>query len=132
LAEANLELADTLTAVGRRERTAHFVAGSKKELIQQGIIVEEGGTRFLLFTRTGETLRPAESPDPADFTTIDWTVITEIPLPRSDRRYRMVSAHDIAYLDPATVRSGKIQGTLRILDPRAFWSVSRYLILVED
>ncbi len=132
LAEENLQLADTLTEMGRRERTAHFVAGTKQELIERGVVVEEGGTRFLIFTRTGETLRPAESLDPKDFTTIDLTVITEIPLPRSDRRYRIVSRHDLAHVDTATVSKGKIQGRLRILDPRAFWAVSRFLILVED
>jgi len=118
--------------MGRRERTAHFVAGSKKELIERGVVVEEGGTRFLIFTRTGETLRPAESLDPKEFTTIDLGTITEIPLPRPDRRYRIVSRHDLAHVDPATVSAGKIRGTLRILDPRAFWAVSRFLILVED
>lgn len=132
LAEANLQLADTLTEMGRRERTAHFVVGSKKELIERGIIVEEGGTRFLIFTRTGETLRPAESLDPADFTTIDLALITAIPLPRPDRRYRIVSRHDLAHVDPTSVSDGKIRGTLRILDPPAFWAVSRFLILVED
>ncbi len=131
LTGANEALADTLEATTLRENTVYVVAGTRKELLSRGIIVEEGGTRFLIFTRTGETLRPAKTLDPADFDMLDLRTTTDIPLPRSDKDYQIVSGQDVAHLDPTSLVDGKIRGSLRIWDPQRFWAPSHFLILVE-
>lgn len=132
LGRSNEELTDTVGALTVRENTVYVVAGTKKELLARGLIVAEGGTRFLLFTRTGETLRPAEQLDTLAFTVYDRRVAMEIPLPKANKNYRIVSRHNLLYLDPTTVTKGKIRGSIKILSPLEFWAPSRFLILVED
>lgn len=134
LATANTELTDSLTVSTTRENTVYYLIGKKKDLIQQGIIREEGGTRFLLVTRTGETLRPATNLDPAMFTMADRRTLHEIMPPSPDKEYRVVSRQDLAYASASSIKptKGTFKGPLAINDPRSFWSTSRYLIIVEN
>jgi myosin heavy subunit len=125
-------LQDTVSALTTRENTVYYVAGTKKDLIQRGIIKEVGGTRFLLVTRTGETLKPAENLDPSVFTAIDRRQTAEIPLPRADKRYRIVTNQNIAFANVPVESKGKVQGSLQITNPTSFWTNSKFLILVEN
>ena len=132
LTEANVVLTDTVSALTTRENTVYYVVGSKKELITKGIIQEVGGTRFLIFTRTGETLKPAEDLDPAMFTAIDRRQVAEIPMPRPDKQYKIVSAQNLAFANLAPDADGKIRGSLQITNPENFWTNSKFLIVVEN
>ncbi len=133
LASSNAELVDTVGALETRENTVYYLIGTKKDLLKQGVIVEEGGTRFLLFTRTGETLRPAAKLDPSLFQMADRRQLTEVMLPNPDKEYQLVSRQNLAYatapeLEPG---KGKFRGNLQIVEPAAFWGASKYLIIVE-
>lgn len=132
LTEEKAQLVDTVSALEERENEVYFVVGTKKELMDRGIITQEGGTRFLIFTRTGETLVPARVLDPAQFTRADRRTLTEIALPKPDKEYRIVSRHDPAYTEADQMNKGKFKGTLRITSPEAFWSPGKYLIIVEN
>lgn len=126
------EAAGTLEADLNR---VYYVAGTPEELRRDGIVEKEGGARvFLLFWRRGEVLVPARDPDPQRFTPIDLREVTEIPLPRSDVWYRVVSRHDVDLLEADRRRDGgRIRGeTIRITDPEAFWRSSRFLILARS
>ena len=125
-------LVDTVSAMTTRENTVYYVVGTKKELIQKGIIKEVGGTRFLLFTRTGETLKPADSLDPTIFTAIDRRQTAEIPMPRPDKQYKLVTNQNITYANLPVEAKGKVRGALQITNPEHFWTNSKFLILVEN
>jgi uncharacterized protein (DUF3084 family) len=125
-------LEDTVAAQAERENEVYYVIGTRKELTDRGVITAEGGTRFLLFTRTGETLVPARVLDPQQFTRADRRTLSEIALPRSNKDYRIVSRHDLAYAEATTINGNRFRGTLTITSPEQFWANSRFLIIVEN
>ena len=134
LASSNAELVDTVGALETRENTVYYLVGTRKDLLKQGVIVEEGGTRFLLFTRTGETLRPAAQLDPSMFQKADRRELTEVVLPNPDKQYQVVSRQNLTFaaapeLEPG---KGKFRGNLQIVQPAAFWGASKYLIIVQN
>lgn len=129
----NLALQDTITTLAEKENTVFYVVGTRRELIERGIIEEEGGARFLfIFGRRGETLVPAHDLDPTLFTRIDKRQVTEIPLPDTTAAYRIASHQNVEYLMTPPDDRGRIQGdTLRIADSEQFWMPSKFLILVK-
>jgi hypothetical protein len=131
LTSENTALKDTVTA----ENTVFYVVGTKEQLKERGLVVEEGGSRVLfVLWRTGETLTPARELDATKFTAIDRRQTREIPLPYPDGRYRIVSRQDLQYLETPRDERGKITGTgsLRIGSPSEFWKGSRFLIIVQE
>jgi len=131
LSEEKAVLNDTVSALSTRENTVYYVIGTRKELKDRGIIVEEGGTRFLIFTRTGEVLKPAPNLEPSAFTAIDRRTVTEIKLPNPDKEYQLVTNQAIAYSNITPEAKGRVKGSLQITSPDRFWGQSKFLILVE-
>jgi outer membrane murein-binding lipoprotein Lpp len=129
---------DTLAAEVDTLRTAattvYFIAGTKDELLEAGVVQKEGGARFLfIFGKRGETLVPARDFDISTFTPVDMWEATEIALPSPDKQYRIVSRQDLTYLAAPPDEKGLISGpTLQIGAPDGFWKSSKYLILVEE
>jgi predicted nucleic acid-binding Zn-ribbon protein len=109
---------------------AYYVIGTERELVEKGIIEREGGAR-LLVVKLGRSLQPARDLKPELFTPIDAREVTEIQVPDSTRRYRLVSRQS---LDEAVVidrNKATFTGNLRITNPERFWAPSRFLILVQ-
>ena len=131
LSEEKALLTDTVSAITTRENTVYYVIGTRKELKDRGIIIEEGGTRFLIFTRTGEVLKPAANLDPSAFTAIDRRTVTEIKLPNPDKEYQLVTNQAISYSNIPPEAKNRVKGSLQITSPERFWGQSRFLILVE-
>jgi hypothetical protein len=134
LASERAALADTVEQLAEENNTAYYVIGTKKELIERGIVTEEGGSRVLfIFGKAGKTIVPARQLNPADFTPIDIRQVTEIALPDSSREYRIASRQDVQALAQPP-EDGKIRGTdaLRIAAPDQFWMPSKFLILVRS
>ena len=131
LSEEKAVLTDTVSAISTRENTVYYVIGTRKELKDRGIIIEEGGTRFLIFTRTGEVLKHAPKLDPSAFTAIDRRTVTEIKLPNAEKEYQLVTNQAISYSNIAPEAKGRVKGSLQITSPERFWGQSRFLILVE-
>ncbi|MGD2135613.1 MAG: hypothetical protein PVF27_05605 [Gemmatimonadales bacterium] len=133
LETANLALHDTLSTMDERMNTAYYVVGTEEELLERGIIVKEGGARFLfIFGKRGETLRPAHDLDPSQFTAIDLREVTTIALPQADEEYRIASRQAVEHLATPLDEDGTITGgTLEIARPDAFWTPSRFLIIVK-
>ena len=127
-------LSDTLSQVAARANTVYYVIGTKDELLQKGIVVKEGGSRFLfVLWKQGVTLQPGRELDPTQFHAIDRRLVTEIPLPDPTASYRIASRQDLDYLETPP-GGGAITGanTLRIVDSERFWLPSRFLIIVKD
>jgi prefoldin subunit 5 len=131
LSQEKTELTDTVSALSTRENTVYYVIGTRKELKDRGIIREEGGTRFLIFTRTGEVIKPADNLDPAAFTAVDRRSVMEIKLPNPAKEYQVVTNQATAYSNIAPDAKGRVKGSLQITSPERFWGQSRFLILVE-
>ncbi len=126
-------LTDTVKAMDTRENKVFYVVGTKRQLIADGVVTEEGGSRGLLIVKLGKTLVPSRSIDESRFTGGDRRQVLTIPLPRADRPYRIVSRHDVGLIDVAKKeKDGSFRGeSIKIIDPAKFWASSRYLIVVE-
>src|SRR6266436_4800857 len=130
LTAENSALRDTLENMSTISNTVYYVVGTKDELERKGIISEEGGARFLfVLWKSGKTLVPARNLDPGVFTVADRRHFTELPLPASDKEYRIVSRQDTSALETPPDHDGKISGhAVKIADPAKFWANSKYLI----
>jgi len=133
LTAENSALRDTLENMSTISNVVYYVVGTKDELEQKGIITEEGGARFLfVLWKSGKTLVPSRNLDPGVFTVADRRHFTELPLPESDKEYRIVSRQDTSALETPPDHDGKITGRgVKIADPAKFWANSKYLIIVE-
>lgn len=121
-------LKDTVTDLTRYKNTVYYIAGTEEELIEKGVVVKEG-SKFLFFG--GKQLHPARALDSSNFTAIDKTMETTIPLP-ANHKYKLVSRQDVNSADSTTFKDGKVEGELRIQEPESFWAPSKYLILVQN
>jgi len=126
-------LVDSVNQLQEKLNTVYYVIGTKDDLLKSGIIVKEGGSRFLfVLWKSGQTLQPARELDPAAFHAIDKTKVTEIPFP-DDKPYRIASRQDVRGLAAPPGEHGEIAGDrLKIADPDEFWKTSKFLILVES
>jgi hypothetical protein len=122
-------LTDTVVNLTAYKNTVYYAIGTKDELIKKGVITKEG-SKFLVFG--GTRLEPARNLNPEAFTAIDKTTNTSIPLPRTDKKYKIVSRQSPTYLAAGVTKDGKVTGTVEIAQPEEFWSASKYLILVQD
>jgi len=122
-------LTDTVGNLTAYKNTVYYAAGTKDELIKKGVITKEG-SKFLIFG--GTRLEPARNLSPEAFTAIDKVTNTSIPLPRTDKRYKIISRQSPTYLAPGIAKDGKITGSVDIAQPEEFWSASKFLILVQD
>ena len=124
-------LTDTVSALTTRENTVYYVIGTKKDLKDRGIVREQGGSRFLIFTRVGEVTRPVDNLDPSLFTSADRRTLTSITMPDPNKEYEIVSGQNLAGSNVPAEAKRKFRGTLEITDPMTFWSTSKFLIIVE-
>ncbi len=120
-------LSDTVTDLTRVKNTGYYVAGTRDELVHEGVLSEEGHKQFLLFGN--RPVEPARTLDPSAFTRIDITRDTSIALP--DGEYSIFSRQDPQYAQAFAVKDGKITGGLRITSPTQFWASSKFLILMK-
>ena len=132
LTAENVALKDTIENLATEANTVYYVVGTKDELEQKGIVKEEGGARFLfVLWKSGKTLVPARSLDPSVFTPVDRRHFSQLPLPATDREYRIVSRQDVGALETPPSGDGTITGRVKIADSARFWANSKYLIIVE-
>jgi hypothetical protein len=122
-------LRDTVAHLTAYKNRVYYAIGTKDELLRNGVVTKEG-SKFLFFG--GTRLEPARKPNLDAFTMIDKTQTVSIPLPRTDKRYKIVSRQNPELLDGDVTEKGEIQGVVEIAAPEEFWSASRYLILVQN
>ncbi len=133
LAVEKAELTDSVKVMDVRENKIFYTVGTRRQLLADGVVTEEGGSRGLLIVKLGKTLVPARSLDESRFTMGDRREAITIALPRADRPYRIVSRHDVGLIEVAKrEKDGSFRGeSIRITDPAKFWATSRYLIISE-
>jgi predicted nucleic acid-binding Zn-ribbon protein len=121
-------LVDTVTTLTTEKNTAYYVVGTRDELIKKGVLVAEGGKRFLLVG--GRHIVPARQLDPASFSKIDRLSDRNIPLPAGE--YEILSRQNPSFAKAQVQKDGKIAGGLTIEQPEQFWANSRFLIIVRS
>jgi hypothetical protein len=122
-------LIDTVAHLTAYKNRVYFAVGSKNDLIKNGVVTKEG-SKFLFFG--GTRLEPARRPNLDAFTMIDKTQTLSIPLPRTDKSYKIVSRQSPDFLAGDVTEKGEVKGVVEIAAPEEFWSASKYLILVEN
>jgi hypothetical protein len=125
----NAQLAEQLYRLSDERSTAYYIVGTRKELVAKGVLVADGPRTIPLVGK--RSLQPARDLPVAEFTSIDRNNVLELPLPRSDGRYRIVSRQNTAHL-VSNEQRGDISGVIQIASPDGFWEGSRYLIVVEQ
>lgn len=125
-----LTLDDSVRVLTNDRNTAYFVVGTREELVRKGVLVADGRRAVPLVGR--RAVSPARDLPLGEFTSIDRATTREIPLPRDDRSYRIVSRQDLAHLAGAVDGRGTVRERIAIGDPDRFWESSRYLIVVEQ
>jgi uncharacterized coiled-coil protein SlyX len=121
-------LTDTVSQLTTERNTAYYVIGTKDELIEKGVLVEEGHKRFLLVG--GRPVAPARDLDPTKFTKIDRLKDRVINFPEGT--YTIFSRQSAEFASPLEARDGKLAGGLRIEQPDRFWEASRFLIVIKS
>jgi hypothetical protein len=122
-------LVDTVAHLTAYKNRVYYAVGTKDELIKSGVVTREG-SKFLFFG--GTRLEPARRPNLDAFTMIDKTQTLSIPLPRTDKKYKIVSRQSPDFLAGDISEKGEVKGVLEIGSPEEFWSASKYLILVQN
>ncbi len=124
---------DRLLDAQEEANTTYLIAGTESQLLELGVVVKEGGGRSLLALgrKRGAALAPARSFDPSDFTSWNRIDTPELAGVKAGTRYAVVSRHDARLLLPSPGTDGAVRAPLRITTPESFWSVSKFLILVE-
>jgi Pyruvate/2-oxoacid:ferredoxin oxidoreductase gamma subunit len=125
----NTALTDTVANLTKYKNTVYYAVGTKKELMEKGVVVKEG-SKFLIFG--GTRLEPARNLTPEAFTAIDKSQTTSIPLPRTDKKYKIISRQSPTHLASNVTKDGKVTSSVEISQPEEFWAPSKYLILVQD
>ena len=122
-------LIDTVAHLTAYKNRVYYAVGTKDELIKSGVVTKEG-SKFLFFG--GTRLEPARRPNLDAFTMIDKTQTLSIPLPRTDKKYKIVSRQSPDFLAGDISEKGEVKGVVEIGSPEEFWSASKYLILVQN
>lgn len=122
-------LLDTVSQLTSEKNTAYYVIGTRDELIKKGVLVQEGGKRFVLVG--GRNVVPARTLDPAAFSKIDRLTDRTIQLPQGGE-YQILTRQNASFAKPQIEKDGKIGGALTIDQPERFWENSRFLIIVRS
>jgi uncharacterized coiled-coil protein SlyX len=135
--EVNQQLERTVETMVDEANEVWYVVGTKDELLDRGVIREEGGSRVLfIFGKRGVTLVPSRTLDPTMFTAADLRTLSLIPLPvteEGEAKWTLVTPQDLAAVGSPIDERGRVLGdALSITDPERFWSSGRYLIVVRS
>jgi uncharacterized coiled-coil protein SlyX len=134
----NAQLEMTVTEMTDDANKVWYVVGTKEELLERGVIREEGGSRVLfIFGKRGKTIVPARTIDPAMFTSGDQRMLSTIALPieaeGEEAKWTVVTPQDLAAVGSPLDENGRVVGdALSIVDPERFWANGRYLIIVQS
>lgn len=102
--------------------TAFYVIGTSKELKEQGIITKSGG-----FIGLGKIKKLREDFNKDYFTQVDITKTKEITL--GNKKVDILTTHPKSSYK---LKGDKVIEKLDITNPKDFWSVSKYLVLVVE
>jgi uncharacterized coiled-coil protein SlyX len=103
---------------------AYFRSGSRRDLVDNGIISRAGGVLGI-----GKSDKVSTRLNPKSFTPVDMRATSEIPL-GDIRKQKIITAHPGNSYQVVEASNGA--SFLKITDPDKFWSISKYLVVVVD
>ncbi|MFA6950198.1 MAG: hypothetical protein WCQ70_05885 [Lentimicrobiaceae bacterium] len=112
----------TISEQTKSLNTAWFVIGNKRELLNQNIITREGG-----FVGIGGNKKLKQDFNRDYFTTVDITKLRSIPL--NKKKASIITTHPS---QSYKLYGGKVSDSLVILNPKEFWSISKYLVILIE
>lgn len=122
LLEAYNEQTELTTETLKELNKAFYVYGTEKELLDNGVIVKEGG-----FIGIGKKTALKDDFNEDYFTSIDMMRTKKIDV--TGKEIQIMTDHpSFAY----SINSSGQKHTISISDPKSFWKVSRYLVVVVD
>jgi hypothetical protein len=144
--EVNIQLTQTVNELTDESNKVWYVVGTKEELLERGLITEEGGSRVLfIFGKRGKTIVPARTLDPSMFTAADKRTLSDIQLSfatmeedgddsdEEQARWMVVTPQNLSAVASPLDDRGRVLGdALSITNPEQFWANSRYLIVVRS
>ena len=111
---------DHIVKVEDERNTVYYIVGTKKELIQKGVINSKGG-----FLGIGKKTNVSSDADLNKYTEVDARRLKKIPLP--GKKVQLMTSHPSAsYSFDAAERPTQ----LTIIDPNKFWSRSKFLVIM--
>ena len=122
LLEAYQEQSQIAAETIRELNTVYYAYGSEDELKENGVIVKEGG-----FIGMGKRTELKGDLNDDYFTKIDLTQEDEIEI--VGKKVKFITDHPSSSYE--IVSEGQ-NHTIQIKDPKSFWKVSKYLVVVVD
>jgi DNA repair exonuclease SbcCD ATPase subunit len=111
---------ETINNMTNDMNTVYYAVGTTKELKKQGVITKEGGIAGI-----GSTAQLKKDFNVSYFTKSDLTKLNAIPL--FSKFDKLVTNHPT---DSYTISGNKKSDSLVIKDAKAFWSQSKYLVVI--
>lgn len=120
------QLTSTVSTMTVESNKAYYIIGTAEELEKKGIIQKRGGVLGM-----GKSALPARTLKESDFTMIDRMRDSTIALPKSAKKYVLVTRQDAQFLDTKPNKDGEFTGSIKVASPEQFWAPSKFLIIVE-
>lgn len=118
-----VEKQKTIDAKESELSTGYYVYGTKKELVEMGLIKKEGGVLGM-----GKTAKISDRLDNSKFKKINTKTLSEIKLGIAKKKKLITTHPGDAYF----FSSSGSEIVLKISDPAKFWSLSKYCIVEID
>jgi len=122
LERENLEKQHEIIEKTEDINTAYYVFGTTKELIEREVLTKEGG-----FIGIGRIKKLREDFNRDYFTKVDITKLKSIPI--AAKKATIVTTHP-SYSYKLT--GNNIVEAIEILEPKEFWSASKYLVIIVE
>ncbi|MBA2612162.1 MAG: hypothetical protein H0U95_09330 [Bacteroidetes bacterium] len=122
LSNQNMAQSQTINEKTTQLHTAYYVVGHSKDLQKSNLIDKKGGLLGI-----GRTAELSPNVDNSQFTKIDYTETTSIPVNSKDAKLITTHPSDSYTWD----KTGKMINSLMITDPEKFWSASKYLVITN-
>lgn len=121
LTEDNIELTHKVNKQTEVINTAWYAFGSKKELLENGIVDKTGG-----FLGIGKTTKMKADFDNTYFKKVDISQVKSLDL--FVRKAKIITTHPSDSYQLITGQNGNIE-KIEITNPDKFWSASKYLVI---
>ncbi len=123
LLEAYQEQSQIAAETIRELNTVYYAYGTEDELIENGVIVKEGG-----FIGIGKKTELKGDLNDAYFTKIDLSLKKQIDV-MGGSKVKFITDHPSSAYE--IVSTGQ-KHSIKIIDPKSFWKVSKYLVVVVE
>ena len=121
----NINLTEEVINMDEEMHTVHYIIGEQKELKDKGVITKEGG---ILGIGASKKLDVSKL-EPSLFTDGDQRELLSIPL--YSKKAKLITNHPEASYEFIMDSKGQVE-SLKVIDRKAFWSVTEYLVVEVD